>query len=275
MSSDAVSWAYEQDVPKDRKFVLVAIADHANPSGVCFPGHARLAAMCNCDPSTITRAMRHLEGANLIARIQRRRSNGSRTSDWVVLAPHRPSEQRLPMREPAEQEHYPEDVLALFASPGTLQDESPCTVQAGSPCIQGRVTLHGGGDQNPKEPESKQTSSVSSPVELVYREWIAATERDGSRTPLTDARRTVIRKALASHGLEDCLIAVRNIGLDTWARGANDRGKRYDDIKHALGSAERIERWRDSTPPVDNRTERERLEEQDVAVLDRMMRAAA
>lgn len=82
----------------------------------------------------------------------------------------------------------------------------------------------------------------------VFDEWVAATERAPGRTRLTPDRRRRIDKAIASHGLDDCLAAVRHIGADSWARGANDRGRRFDDIAHALGSTERLERWRDQQP---------------------------
>lgn len=64
----------------------------------------------------------------------------------------------------------------------------------------------------------------------------------------TTIDRTPADQALKSHGLADCLAAVRNIGADPWAGGANDRGKPFNGIEHALGSAERIERWRDAVP---------------------------
>ncbi len=86
------------------------------------------------------------------------------------------------------------------------------------------------------------------PIETVFTEWVPATKRDPSRTKLGPERRRIIRKALKSHGVEDCLAAVRNIGRDKWAAGDNDRGIPFNDIKHALGSTEKIERWRDWKP---------------------------
>lgn len=103
----------------------------------------------------------------------------------------------------------------------------------------------------PVEPDrldAARTRLRSEQVTLVFDAWVKATERDAARTKLTADRRRRIVKALASHGLDDCLAAVTNIGLDEWARGANDRGRRFDDIEHALGTAARLERWRDQTP---------------------------
>lgn len=80
----------------------------------------------------------------------------------------------------------------------------------------------------------------------VFDAWVTATERDPQRTKFIPERKRIIEKALKSHGLEVCLRAVTRIGKDAWARGANDRSQRFDDIKHALGNAERIERWSDA-----------------------------
>jgi hypothetical protein len=85
-------------------------------------------------------------------------------------------------------------------------------------------------------------------VRTIFDAWVAATERDAAKTKLTADRRRLTEKALGSHGLADCLAAVRHIGADAWARGHNDRQTRFDDLKHALGSSERIERWRDQQP---------------------------
>lgn len=130
MSSDAVSWAFDQDLKTSEKFVLVAIAEHANPSGVCFPGQQRLSAMTGYEASTVVRALKRLEADGVLARTERRRPDNFRTSDWIVLAPRRPDTERLPLKPAPSQEHYPESVLALFgpedppsASSGSLPDE--------------------------------------------------------------------------------------------------------------------------------------------------------
>lgn len=98
---------------------------------------------------------------------------------------------------------------------------------------------------------------VPDQTQEIFDEWVTATGRPAGRTKLTPDRRRLIDKAKRSHGFDDCILAVRHIGADAWARGENDRGQRYDDIKHALGNAEKLERWRDATaPPVDERTAR-------------------
>ena len=121
--------------------------------------------------------------------------------------------------------------------------------------------------------KGKKSPSDEGDCARVFAEWVKATGRSPARTKLTGERRRRIEKALASHGLEDCLAAVRHIGEDPWARGENDRHTRFDDVEHALGDAKRIERWRDWTPPPVSG--RDAQADRDAAVLDGLIGAAA
>lgn len=46
MSTRAREWAWDQALSGTQKMLLVALAEHANEEGVCWPSQARLAAMC-------------------------------------------------------------------------------------------------------------------------------------------------------------------------------------------------------------------------------------
>lgn len=100
MSIYATKWAYAQNVtPAGRKFVLVALADFADAEGRCFPGQDTLAVMTGQDERSIRRHMDALEEAGLIRREERRRSDGSRTTDVVyLLAPTEALRPEAPVR---------------------------------------------------------------------------------------------------------------------------------------------------------------------------------
>lgn len=126
----------------------------------------------------------------------------------------------------------------------TLTDPEGCDSES-----QGVGPRVAGGTHSQSHPgDVKKKDKETSPdgegdVDLVFREWVTETGRDTARTKLTADRRRRIQKALASHGLEVCLAAVRNIGADSWAAGENDRGRPFNDIEHALGTTKRIEEW--------------------------------
>ena len=80
MSVKAVEWAFRQELPHIRKFVLVALAEFADAGGGCFPSQATVARRCGITRETTNRAIADLKKGGLIEYRIRRRSNGSDTS---------------------------------------------------------------------------------------------------------------------------------------------------------------------------------------------------
>lgn len=89
MSVYAKTWAYEQQTGSPgRKHVLVALAEFADYEGVCRPGQQTLADMTEFDDRTVRRHLAKLEEDGFIERVERRRKDGTRTSDETrLLAP--------------------------------------------------------------------------------------------------------------------------------------------------------------------------------------------
>ena len=90
MSIYATKWAYAQPVkPAGRKFVLVAIADFADAEGRAFPGVNTIATMTGQDERSVRRHIDALEEAGYLQSAERRRKDGSRTTDemWLLAPP--------------------------------------------------------------------------------------------------------------------------------------------------------------------------------------------
>lgn len=119
-----------------------------------------------------------------------------------------------------------------------------------------------------------QEVTTSAEVRQVFDAWVAATKRDAARTKLTPDRRRRIEKALTSHGLNDCMAAVEHIGADAWAGGQNERQRPFNDIEHALGNSERIERWRDQQPRVASIADHASTRARRAAALQRQLEAS-
>ena len=66
------------------KLLYVALCSYADPRGGCFPGYATLQADVGCGLNQLTKAVRELEAAGLVAR--RRRGQGHPTR-YTVHAP--------------------------------------------------------------------------------------------------------------------------------------------------------------------------------------------
>ncbi len=85
MSVRAQTWAWDQDVPMSTKGVLLALADHADNDGTCWPGVKSVAEKCRMSQSTVRYHLRILRKAKLITAEERKREDGSSTSNIYHL----------------------------------------------------------------------------------------------------------------------------------------------------------------------------------------------
>jgi len=85
MSYRAMDWAFEQPI-KDagEKFVLIAIAKHADDNMQCYPSIARLSKLTGLATSTVKLKLKSLEQSGYL-QVQRRRKNGRKTSNLYFL----------------------------------------------------------------------------------------------------------------------------------------------------------------------------------------------
>ncbi len=80
MSLDAMTWAFKQDLPCAQKFVLVALADHANVSGKCWPSQKLLAQKCGLTRPGVNRILRDLDASGHVTKSTRKREDGANSS---------------------------------------------------------------------------------------------------------------------------------------------------------------------------------------------------
>lgn len=86
MAHEYTTWAYKQPItPTGAKFILVALADTADANGYSFPGQKRLAAMTGQTDRTVRKHLAMLEEHGYVKREERRRKDGTRTSDGYHL----------------------------------------------------------------------------------------------------------------------------------------------------------------------------------------------
>lgn len=86
MSVQAMSWAYRVELlnPGD-KFLLVTLANFADEWGVCWPGIDTLVQYTAQSERKVRNGLAALEEAGLIVSVARRRADGTRRTDVVVL----------------------------------------------------------------------------------------------------------------------------------------------------------------------------------------------
>lgn len=81
-------------------------------------------------------------------------------------------------------------------------------------------------------------------VEFVFDYWVKNVRTKARVKPvLSDERRRKIKKALDSHGLDVCLMAIDGVLKSEFHMGQNSRGKQYNDISLILRDAQHIEKF--------------------------------
>lgn len=75
MSVKMIGWAWDVRVDNPtRKLVLVALADHANGDGVCWPSMQKIAALAECSVKSVQRHIDALEEMGVLTRTRRARN---------------------------------------------------------------------------------------------------------------------------------------------------------------------------------------------------------
>lgn len=87
MSIEAMSWAWKQDTGNaSAKLVLLAIADHANGDGYCWPSMKRVAVMAGLSTRQVSTHVTALVERGLLVKEDRRRSRGQ-LRGWTYHVP--------------------------------------------------------------------------------------------------------------------------------------------------------------------------------------------
>jgi hypothetical protein len=85
MSAQATAWAWDQELPPARKFVLLALANRADEVGVCWPSARDLGHLCGLSRSQVWRHVDAMKNDGLL-RVANRFEGGRQTSNIFVLS---------------------------------------------------------------------------------------------------------------------------------------------------------------------------------------------
>jgi hypothetical protein len=185
------------------------LSNTADPSGICYPGHELLARRCCCSTRTIVRQMQGLETAALVKRHERRRRNGSRTSDWIVLAPH--ADDRSPMLD-ANNREYPEAVAALARS---CDRESPDT--GGSLSDTAVSPPERSGERSVSSPSGEE-GTLSNQVIEVFEHWRTVHNLNGNAKLGAKRKRAIMARLREGRSVEFLKRAVDGNAKSEWHR---------------------------------------------------------
>jgi hypothetical protein len=78
MSIKIMSKVWEMNIPTNEKMLLLALSDHANDDGLCYPSYDKLQIKCSFARSTVSANIKRLVDRNIIKKHIRNQSNGGR-----------------------------------------------------------------------------------------------------------------------------------------------------------------------------------------------------
>lgn len=216
-----MSWAWKQTIPSlpalpptdgggvrsrvspaTAKNVLLALAEHANPEGMCFPSWRRIAAMSNCSRPTVARAIRDLEDAGLIRRIAKFRDNGGQTACEYYL----PIGEGLPRHDRSRRPPSQLDTPQQSRPPSHADTGPPSQVVTPSP------SLREMGSVSPKDPSpSLADTPITSQKEPRDRN---TTSQGGGVLDLEKLRQELVSRGYADQVVEYALEELNRTGSD-------------------------------------------------------------
>ena len=79
-----MSTAWDMDLPMGQKMLLLALCDHANDEGVCYPSQEKLAQKCSMGERTVISHIQWLERHGILSR-ERRQNTQRRKSDLYQI----------------------------------------------------------------------------------------------------------------------------------------------------------------------------------------------
>ena len=85
MSLAAMNWAFMQKLAPTKKMILIALADHCDDEGKCWPGIKNIAKKASVSKRTLQRALTELESEGFLRIEERRRENNSQQSNMYYL----------------------------------------------------------------------------------------------------------------------------------------------------------------------------------------------
>lgn len=85
MSVKLMAKAWEMAIPQGQKIVLLALCDHSNDDGTCYPSQWKLASKCSATEKSISRHINWLKSHGIL-KTERRQIGRKRLSDFYIIS---------------------------------------------------------------------------------------------------------------------------------------------------------------------------------------------
>ena len=234
MSIKVMTWAWSQDVEARDKLVLMALADHADDDGICWPGIKGVAAKNRISERAVQRHLANLQEVGLLTVTPQYRLDGSRTTNLYQI-------QMTPTSPPSANLTTHGDINDTEASrkEGIMPQVSPALVTRASPPsepgVTGQVTRTSPLESPSESPKNRQEKERDTPTRqdedtVVWPDWYGRLwDIPGFKTPLKAAQAWLEVKGISVERAEETAYAlkskwpgpIRSPYRDVWATFQN------------------------------------------------------
>jgi len=134
MSHKATNWAFQQKgLLPAQKLLLLHLADRHNPDFGCFPSIKKLTIDCEISRGSVIKHLQNLEDKGLIKKQERKRENGSQTSNNYILGFELGGVQYLDptpleVRPPQSKKHNPLNIVTEPVSISNIGKKKSSTI---------------------------------------------------------------------------------------------------------------------------------------------------
>jgi hypothetical protein len=138
---------------------------------------------------------------------------------------------------------YSSYVLTTTSGSGEDNDQPDTGIEAAR-TLQS-TTLNSKSSESSLKIHSDSTSQPSQAVpSAVEKLWLYWGKRMGAkRASLNKDREALLSKAIATHGLADCMLAIDGCTTSEWHMGANPSGKKYNSVELIFRSSEKVDQF--------------------------------
>jgi DNA-binding transcriptional MerR regulator len=247
MSINTMSLVWKMAVKGNQKLILLALADHADDEGICWPGVKGIAKKCGVSRSSVIDHLKKLECLGLLSKQKRNDEHGYRRSNLYVLnlditqSPEiqrrknqrRDSDNQSPIIGPSRVQDLDGNNINHSLEP-SLEPSNTCEVET-SPCVVSEID---------SGTSIQSRSKGSAEVKEIFQYWQTVMNKPLAK--LDAKRKGRITQALKlGFSIEQLKQAVNGCANSAFHTGGNEQGKRYDSLELILRNAEKIESFID------------------------------
>lgn len=231
MSIKALNWAWSQPIKGNQKLVLLALADHTDDQGRCWPGIEGLSAKCGISRTSIIQHIQCLQKLGIITIQKRYGEEGRRQSNIYVL--------NLSLSSESLHSKLLRSDLSRLSSKSArgrvqnLNGNHHIETSIESPNISRA--------DNSAQQDTGGTKIKLSPLQEIFQYWQATLNHP--RAKLDNKRKYKINQALRAYSIEEIKLSIDGCKASAFHQGKNPENKVHDDIELILRDSKHIEQF--------------------------------